>query len=83
VRQDLSLIGDMGAQQRAINQQLAAAPLAQLEMLGQMYGATPFQLFNGQNVAGTTASSGTSKTSSSPSLFSQILAAGQAAASFI
>jgi hypothetical protein len=72
-------MGDMGAQQRAVEHQYAMAPIAQLEMLGQLYGGTPFQLFNGQTVNGTTNSNGTSVTKSSPSLFNQLLAAGQAA----
>jgi hypothetical protein len=81
-RADIGMMGDMGAQQRLIEQQYALAPLAQLQSMGELYGATPFDLFRGSNTSGTTTGSGTSVTKSTPSLFNQALAAAQVAASF-
>lgn len=81
VRGDLALMGDMGAQQRGIEQQYALSPLAQLQSMGQLYGATPFDLFKGQNTSGTVNSSGTNVTKSTPSLFDMYLASAQVAAS--
>jgi hypothetical protein len=72
----------MGAQQRAIEQAYRMAPAAQLEMMGGLLGTTPFGLFNGQDVTGSGTSSGTNVTKSSPSLFDQLLAAGNVASNF-
>jgi hypothetical protein len=82
VRSDLALTSDMGAQQRAIEQAYRMAPAAQLEMMGGLLGTTPFGLFNGQDVTGSGTSSGTNVTKSSPSLFDQLLAAGNVASNF-
>jgi hypothetical protein len=81
-RADLGLMAGFGDQQRGIEQAYRMAPAAQLDMMGNLLGGTPFSLFNGQTVNGTSQTSGTSVTKSSPSLFDSILAAGQVAASF-
>jgi hypothetical protein len=77
VRSDLQLLSGLGDQQRQIEQAYRMAPLAQLEMGGKLLGGTPFSLFQGQQVDTTGTSNGTSVTRSSPSLFNQLLAAGQ------
>jgi uncharacterized protein (DUF2336 family) len=83
VRGDLGLMGQLGDQQRAIEAQYAMAPLAQLQSLGQLYGTTPYNLFNGSNVSSNGTSQGTNVTTSTPSLFSQMLAAAQVASGFV
>ena len=82
-RSDLALVGDMGSQQRQIEQAYRMAPAAQLEMLGSMLGGTPFGLFNGQQVTGNSTTNGTNVTKSSPSLFDSLLSAAQVATRFI
>lgn len=84
-RGDLQLMGQMGDQQRGIEQQFAMAGPAQLQMMGQLSGMTPYQILAGQAVngqsTGTMQGTNTSTVSQSPSLFSQLLAAGQVGAS--
>lgn len=88
-RADLGLMGQLGDQQRGIEQQLAMAPLMQLDQYGQFIapGTLPYNAFVGQSVNGTTTGNmtgtGTSVTRTSPSLFNQLLAAGNLAAGFI
>ncbi len=79
-RQDIGMAAELGGQQRSIEQQRALAPLMQLEAAGQLYGQTPFDLFRGQNVNGTSSMTGTSTTTGRPSLFSQLLQMGGMAA---
>lgn len=79
---DLALLGTLGAQQQQLDQAQALAPLAQLQAMGSLYGSVPFNLFSGQNTTGTATMNGTNITKSTPSLFSQALAAAQAAAAF-
>ncbi|MEA3002179.1 MAG: hypothetical protein QOH81_967 [Sphingomonadales bacterium] len=82
-RADLGALASLGDAQRQVEQAYALAPLAQLQAGGQLFGATPFQLFTGQNVASNGTSSGTGTTISTPSLFSQLLAAASVASSFV
>jgi predicted aconitase with swiveling domain len=86
-RADLGLMSQMGDQQRAIEQAYAMAGPAQLQLMGQLSGMTPYDILVGRQVNGNTIgvsnSKGTQVTSQTPSLFSQLLQAGQAAAAFI
>ncbi len=82
-RADLATMAQLGDQQRGIEQAYALAPLAQLQSLGQLYGTTPYNLFSGQNVQSNETMNGTNVTTQTPSLFNQLLAAGQVASSFV
>jgi hypothetical protein len=73
----------MGADQRAIEQAYAMAPLAQLQSLGQLYGGTPYSLFSGQTMTGNGTMQGTNVTRQTPSLFDSMLAAAAVGAKFI
>ncbi len=79
-QRDIALMSDLGGQERMIDQNYAMAPLAQLQAGGSLFGATPYQLFSGQNINTTGTMNGTNVTSATPSLFSQMLAAGEVAA---
>jgi hypothetical protein len=59
------------------------APLAQLQALGQLYGTTPYSLFNGNTVSSNETMQGTGTVSQTPSLFNQMLAAASVAAKFV
>jgi hypothetical protein len=61
-RANLELQGKMGADQRAIDQALAAADLNVLNDLAGIYGGLPLNLFTGNTTTGTNTSSGTTKT---------------------
>lgn len=61
-RANLELQGKLGADQRAIDQALAAADLNVLNDLAGIYGGLPLNLFTGNTTTGTNKSSGTSKT---------------------
>jgi hypothetical protein len=86
-RADLGTMAQLGDQQRAIEQAYAMAGPAQLQLMGQLSGMTPYDILVGRQVngstVGATTGTGTSTTSQTPSLFSQLLAAGQLASSFI
>ena len=77
-RADLATMGQLGDQQRAIEQAYAMAGPAQLQLMGQLSGMTPYQILVGQNVngntTGTATGTGTVTTVQNPSLFSQLLA---------
>lgn len=62
-RQNLTLQGVLGADQRAIDQARAAAPLSVLQQLASVYGAMPLNLLSGQTVTGTSKSEGVNKVS--------------------
>jgi hypothetical protein len=79
-QRDLALMSDLGGQQRNVEQALRLAPLAQLQAGGSLFGATPFQIFTGQNISSTGTSNGTSTTVSTPSLFSMLEQMSQNAA---
>jgi hypothetical protein len=85
-RADLTTMAGLGEQQRAVQQQQQMAELAQLQMMGQLMGMTPYDALVGRQVNGTSNSqgtlNGTEVTRNSPSLFNQLLAAGQIAGSF-
>lgn len=81
--QDLAMMSQMGGEQRNIEQAYNLAPLAQLQAGGQLFGATPFQIFSGQNVTSIGTQSGTNTTTQSPSLFNSLMAGAQAAAMFL
>ena len=86
-RADLATMAQLGDQQRGIEQAYAMAGPAQLQLMGQLSGMTPYDILVGRNVNGTTngtmTQSGTQITNQTPSLFNQLLAAGQVASSFI
>jgi hypothetical protein len=79
-QRDIALMSDLGGQQRAIEQAYAMAPVGQLQMGGSLFGTNPWGIFSGQTVNTNGTSSGTNTTTSSASLFDQLLAAGQLAA---
>ena len=74
-RAAIQLMASLGEQERGIDQQRRMAELAQLEAMGSLYGATPFQLFQGQQGSGTTNMRGTTVEKGKPSLFNSMLAA--------
>jgi hypothetical protein len=86
-RADLATMGQLGDQQRSIEQAYAMAGPAQLQLMGQLSGMTPYDILVGRNVTGNTTgtmtgtSSGT--TTQNPSLFSSLLNAANAASMFI
>lgn len=86
-RADLATMAQLGDQQRAIEQAYAMAGPAQLQLMGQLSGMTPYDILVGRNVAstanGTTTGTGTTVQTQTPSLFNQLLAAGDFAAKFI
>lgn len=81
-RADIGLQGQLGDQQRAVDQAYRAAPIGQLEETSNLYGNLPLGALVGQQVDTTGTSHSTGVQKSSPSLFSQLLQAGQAAAMF-
>jgi hypothetical protein len=52
-RADLQMLSALGADERAINQQGATADLQLMNMMAQLYGTMPYNLFTGQNTSGT------------------------------
>lgn len=78
-RSDLGLMNDFGGDMRAIEQMYAMAGPAQLEMMGQLYGTTPYNLFSGQNVNSSGTMTGTNTTVQKPSLFSMLMQMGEKA----
>jgi hypothetical protein len=86
-RADLATMAQLGDQQRAIEQAYAMAGPAQLQLMGQLSGMTPYDILVGRqvngNTTGQTTGTGTQISSQTPSLFSTLLQAGQAAAAFM
>lgn len=86
-RADLATMGQLGDQQRSIEQAYAMAGPAQLQLMGQLSGMTPYDILVGRNVSGTTngtvTGTSTARTTQSPSLFDDMLRLGNAAAQFI
>jgi hypothetical protein len=76
-RGDAALQGDLGAQQRDIQQQYLNAPYNQLAMLGQAYGYGSPMI--GSATTGNSAYQGTSVTKTKPSIFEMLMQAGQTA----
>lgn len=81
-RAAIQLMASLGEQERGIDQQKRMAELAQLEAIGSLYGATPFQLFQGQRGTGTTTMRGTTMERGTPSLFNSMLAAASVISQF-
>jgi len=52
-RADLAMLSQLGNDERAINQQGATADLQLMNMMAQLYGTMPYNLFTGQNTTGT------------------------------
>lgn len=79
---DLATMNDLGGAQRNIEQGQDLAPLAQLQSVGSLFGATPWQAFTGQTVNGTNTgtSNGTTTTTQSPNLFNMLMQNAQNAA---
>jgi hypothetical protein len=48
-RADLAMLAQLGEQERGINQQGATADLQLMQLMAQLYGTMPYNLFNGQN----------------------------------
>jgi hypothetical protein len=86
-RADLGTMAQLGDQQRAIEQAYAMAGPAQLQLMGQLSGMTPYDILVGRNVNGTTngqmTGTGTQVASQTPSMFSSLLQAAQATAAFV
>lgn len=82
MRADLNLQAALGDQQRQVAQQYAQAPLTLEQLIAQMYGGLPLNLFGGENSSSRGTSKGTSVTKNTPSAFNQALAAAQAVAAF-
>ena len=61
-RANIALQGTLGADQRAIEQALASAPLDVLERIAKTYGGLPLNLLSGSTTTGSGTSSGTTKT---------------------
>lgn len=61
-RANLTLQGQLGADQRAIDQALASAPLSVLQEIAKTYGGLPLNLLSGQTTTGSGTMSGTTKT---------------------
>lgn len=79
-RADLTTMAGLGDQQRSVESAYTNAPLTQLQAVSQLQGLTPYQILTGQQINGT--QNGTTTTSQTPALFSQLLQAAQAAAMF-
>jgi hypothetical protein len=52
-RADMQMLSALGADERGINQQGATADLQLMQMMAQLYGQMPYNLFTGQNTSGT------------------------------
>jgi len=65
-RADMQMLSALGADERAINQQGATADLQLMQMMAQLYGQMPYNLFTGQNTSGTQTST------SNPSILSTL-----------
>jgi hypothetical protein len=69
-RADLGLLAEMGNQQWTTNQARAQAPLTQAQLVAQMMGSMPFNLFNGRETTGSNTLKGTTLEKSTPSVIS-------------
>jgi hypothetical protein len=70
----------MGAEQRAISQALAGAPISVLQALAGTYSGLPLNLLSGETMTGTQTGSSTSKSWDPMGVFSNALNAGGSAA---
>jgi len=61
-RANVNLQGQLGADQRAIEQALAASPLTVLQQIASTYGGLPLNLLSGSTTTGSGTSNSTSKT---------------------
>ena len=52
-RADLAMLSQLGNDERAINQAGATADLSLMQMMANLYGTMPYNLFTGQNTTGT------------------------------
>ena len=75
-RANIALQGTLGADQRAIEQALASAPLDVLERIAKAYGGMPLNLLSGSTTTGNSTSTGTSKTYDPWGTYINILNAG-------
>lgn len=67
-RADLSLTADLGNQQWQLEQLRQQSPLEYMRLMAGLQGSIPYGLFTGQNISGTTNSSGTSVQKTNPGL---------------
>jgi hypothetical protein len=83
-RADLGTMAQLGDQQRQVEQAYAMAGPAQLQLMGQLSGMTPYDILVGRQVNGNTTGSssgtGTQTVTQSPSLFDMLMQAGNSAA---
>ena len=79
-RANVALQGQMGAEQRAISQALAGAPISVLQALAGTYSGLPLNLLSGETMTGTQTGSSTSKSWDPMGVFSNALNAGGSAA---
>jgi hypothetical protein len=75
-QRDIALQSDLGGQQRGIEQAYALSPIAQLQTMGGLFGATPYQIFSGQNINTSGTATGNSTTKTSGNLFDMMLQMG-------
>jgi hypothetical protein len=64
-RADLAMLSQLGNDERAINQAGATADLSLMQMMANLYGTMPYNLFTGQNTTGTSTVRDTPSTMSS------------------
>jgi hypothetical protein len=64
-RADLQMLSQLGNDERAINQAGATADLSLMQMMANLYGTMPYNLFTGQNTSGTSTVKDTPSTMSS------------------
>jgi hypothetical protein len=64
-RADLAMLSQLGNDERAINQAGATADLSLMQMMANLYGTMPYNLFTGQNTTGTNTVKDTPSTMSS------------------
>jgi hypothetical protein len=79
-RANVALQGQMGAEQRAISQALAGAPISVLQALAGTYSGLPLNLLSGETMTGSQTGSSTSKSWDPMGVFSNALNAGGSAA---
>jgi hypothetical protein len=83
-RADIATMGQLGDQQRGIEQAYDMAGPAQLQLMGQLSGMTPYDILVGRNVSGTSngvvTGTGRTVTTQSPSLFDMMMQGGNAVA---
>ncbi|MCA6319943.1 tail fiber domain-containing protein [Phenylobacterium sp.] len=78
-RANLALQGQLGADQRAIEQAIAGAPLSVLQALSGTFGGLPLGLLSGETTTGNSTTTGTTKTSDPWGVISKLAqTAGQA-----